>query len=165
MPCPRGTRSHLAYDLARRLVVAEHLVARLAELLVPGPLGDPNLGHQLGLRPVGVAGRAAEVERRGRALEPLELVAEQVQRPLVEPGTDLARVAQLAPLVEADEDRAESLPRATRLGPAADHQLLTVGTLELQPVAGTLGDVWAGGALCDHALPALRARVPECGHA
>jgi hypothetical protein len=53
---------------------------------------------------------------------------------VVEPGADLARVAQPAVGVVADEQRAEAGAGALRVGPAAHDELLLVHALELEPV-------------------------------
>ena len=81
-----------------------------------------------------------------------------------EPGPDLARVGQLAVgVVVADQERAQSLPGALRVGVAADHELLAGDALELEPVAGPALGVRGVRALGDQSLPAVDARLPVEG--
>src|SRR5439155_2666032 len=161
---PRGSARDLAHDLAGRLVVAQALVAGLAQLAAPRPLGERDLRHQLRLGPARLARRITGGEWRGAALAPLQLIAQPVERALVEPGPHLARVAQPAVgQVVADQQRPEAPPRAPRRRPAADHELLPVRALDLQPVARAGRDVRARGELCEDALPAALARRAERG--
>jgi hypothetical protein len=57
----RTTLGPLADDVARRLVFAQAPERRVAEASVVGPLGELDLGHELGPDPVdaGGAGRPA----------------------------------------------------------------------------------------------------------
>ena len=74
---------------------------------------------------------------------------------LVEAGTDLAGVGKLARLVViADQQGAEAGPAALRIGEAADHELLAVLRLELQPVPAAAAGVPGGGPLRDQPFPA-----------
>src|SRR5207244_336263 len=82
------------------------------------------------------------------------------QRVLVEPGADLPRVPELAPLlVVADENGSEAGTRPRGVGVAGDHELLLADALELEPVldaaARPVGPV---SALGDQPLPAPPAR-------
>ena len=95
----------------------------------------------------------------GERLQPGAEIGEDAP---VEPGADPARVAQTAFVEVADEERAEAGPAALRIGPAADHQLLLVDALELQPVRrATPHPVRRVGPLRDQALPAAGARLPQ----
>src|SRR5262245_53275987 len=76
------------------------------------------------------AGRAPH-ERRGRARQRTELLADRLERSLVESGADLRDVDQLPPLVEAQVQGAEMRPRALGHRVAADHELLPQLTLDL----------------------------------
>src|SRR5687768_11409127 len=97
----------------------------MAQPAVAGPLAEADLRDQLGVDPVGSARDRVDVgERRVVALEPAQALAELPQRGVVEPGSDLAGVAQLAALVVPDQQRAEVRARALRRGVAADHELL-----------------------------------------
>src|SRR5690606_16967850 len=82
----------------------------------------------------------------------LQLVA----RGAIEPGADLAGVAQLAIVVVADEQRAESAAQAALPGdPAADDHLLAPDVLDLEPVAGAFPrSIPAGQPLGDDAFQA-----------
>src|SRR3954447_10388712 len=157
---PRSGRT-LAHDVARPLVLAQSEEARLTQPAGAGPLGEADLGDEPRLDPVGALRQRLDGLAEGRLvrLERVELLAQVRQRPGVEPGADLAGVAQDAVLVVADEQRAEADARALRLGEAADHDLLLEEALELEPVTRAAGAVRRIGALGDHALPALRARA------
>ena len=85
--------------------------------------------------------------------------AELAERLVVEAGADLPGVAERAVLVVADEQGAELGARALRRREAADHELLLGVALQLQPVARAPAGVGAVGALGDHALEALPARL------
>ena len=69
-----------------------------------------------------------------------------------EAGAGASRVDELAVLVIAEEQRADSINIIRGQGEAADDKLLLVNALELAPVAGAAGDVFAVGALGDDAL-------------
>src|SRR5690349_5074436 len=107
----------------------------MAQPPVAGPLAEADLRDQLRLRPRDVLLADLVGERRAVAMERLELLREVAQRRAREPGPDLARIAQLARVVVAQQQRAELDPRAGRRREAADHQLLLGRALELQPVA------------------------------
>ena len=83
------------------------------------------------------------------------------QRVAVEARPDLARVVQAVRVVDADEQRAELDPRALGRREAADHELLAVLALELQPVARARRGIRCLGTLGDDALPALFAGLRE----
>ena len=101
------------------------------------PLGERHLGDQLRLDPVCRAPRAAcsanGVVAASRA--PSSCLLQVAQRLRVEAGADVAGVAQPARLVvDAEQQRAEPGARALRVGVAADHELLALRALELDPV-------------------------------
>src|SRR5690606_30900684 len=111
-----------------------------------------------------VLGRLAALEGAALAPQRLEALAQHAQLGLAEAGTDLARVAQAAPLavalVVADHERADP-PCATPLPghPAADHDLLPTHVLDLEPLAAALaGPVGAVKALGDDPLQATLTR-------
>src|SRR5688500_4748252 len=51
-----------------------------------------------------------------------------------EAGSDLSGVEELAVRVGADQERAEPRPASLRIRVAADHELLLIQALELEPV-------------------------------
>src|SRR3954452_9473321 len=150
----------LPHDLARRLVIAQTEETRVPQPAVAGPLGEAHLRHQLRLDP-GRAAHAGDLvvarEWSRVALQLAHPLAQLAQRLAVESGAHLARVDEVAVTVVAEQQRAELLARAARRGEPADHELLPVLALELEPVARARGHVRAVRALGDQPLPALAA--------
>src|ERR1700749_3550380 len=124
-----------------------------------GPFREADLGHQLRCHPrhPALPYRRRVGERRGVPAERPQPCAQRVQRLLVKTGADLAGVLQLAVAEVAQQQRAEVGARALGRGEAADDQLLAGLAFELEPVAGSLGLVWAVRALGYDALPPLAA--------
>src|SRR6266545_3807218 len=157
----RSTRSSVS---SARACCAATTAAATASCGTPSSwacLGEADLGDQLGAHPVDAAPRQPVVlERRLGACQPVEPRPQVPQHGLAVAGADLAGVAQRTAVVVADQQRPQPHPRAGRIGPAADHELLLVDALELQPVlrAGVL--VRRVGARGDQALPAPAAGVP-----
>src|SRR5580692_5741901 len=135
----------------------------MAELTVSGPLAEADLGDEARIDPVHARLReSARVERRAVALNSGQRRVQAVQHAVAEPGADLARIGQLAVgVVVAEQERAQPLARALRIGVAADHELLRVLALELQPVTRPRALVRRGGALGDEAFPAVAAGLLE----
>src|SRR5467141_47475 len=100
----------------RVLVGAEPEKRRLTKLAVGGPLRVHKLGHELGPHPGRVFHARRWIERRLLCAQPLELCRQHVERLLREAGADLADVAELRPVVQADEERTEVLAAALRRG-------------------------------------------------
>ena len=125
-----------ADHLSRRLVVPEAEEAGVAQSAVARPLGEADLGDELRLDPCHVAflDRLWCGERRVGSRAVSQPRAQVVEGVGVEPGPDLAGVLEPAVAVVAEQQRAELDARASRLGVAADHELLAVFALELQPV-------------------------------
>src|SRR6266540_6393128 len=99
----------------------------MAEPSIRGPLRKPNLADQTRLHPVHVLAREAAPRKQGPVLlEGGELSAQRGEELVVEPGSDLPRVDQVAPLVVADQQRTEALPAALGIGVTANHELLLV---------------------------------------
>src|SRR5882672_9036725 len=98
--------------LGRVLVGAQPEERGLTKLAVGGPLRVDELGNELGPHPGRVFHARRGIERRLLRAQPLELCRQHVERLLREAGADLADVAELRPVVEADEERAEVLPAA-----------------------------------------------------
>src|SRR4051795_13356008 len=150
--------SPLADHVRGGLVVAQAEEARMAQPAGAGPLGEADLRDELrgGPRDAALLDRRRVGERRVVAAQRAQPFAEIAQRLMVEAGADLARVAQRAAVVVPEEERAELRPRAARRaafvegaeegppapppgparrGVAADHELLALLALHLEPVA------------------------------
>jgi uncharacterized membrane protein YbhN (UPF0104 family) len=127
----------LAHDLPGGLVVTETKEARMAEPAVASPLGEADLSNKLRLHPAdpSLADRFGLVKRRAVGGERTESTAELVERGLVKARADLAGVPKSLAIEVPDEQRAELDARPTRRRIAADHELLPLRALELQPIA------------------------------
>jgi hypothetical protein len=136
----------------------------MAQLPLTGPFAEADLGDQLRPHPMHPrAGESPDRERRLVLLQRGQPPPEALEQLVVETGPDLAGVDQVVALPVAEQQSAEAVPGPLRVGVAADHQLLLVGALELQPVARPPGRVGRVGPLGDHALPALAAGLPPVG--
>src|SRR6267378_2200167 len=133
----------------------------MAELAVAGLLHECDLGDERRLEPGRVAHARRVDEGRRRAAEPLEPLRELGQRLAAEAGAHLARVAQLAVVEGADEQRAEVRARARGRRVAADHELLLRADLHLAPRGGALAGLVRRRLVLGHdALePALARRL------
>src|ERR1051326_516741 len=149
-----GCISTFPYDLARVLVVAEADETRMAELAVGCPLGEGELGDELGLDPMDAARRGPG---SGPGLERGELPAHAAQRGGIEAGADLAGVGERSVIVVADEQGAETGALALWIGVADDDEFLLVDALELLPVARAPGYVAGVAVIGDDALPVAAA--------
>src|SRR5262245_46106621 len=99
-----ATRLPLADDRFGRLVVAQALEARLAQLAAGGPFVEGALRHQLRLHPVHAQlGQPVLRERALGRLQLLEPGAQLAQRGVAEAGAHLAGELQRAFLVVADQ--------------------------------------------------------------
>src|SRR5215471_14021589 len=127
-----------AHHVLGGLVVAEPLERRGPQLTAARPLDELELGDDLRLDEVGRARRCdTRLEWALVSGQRLELCVQVVERPVGEPGSNLARVHELALVVVADEQGARiSAPLAFPVEPAADDQLLSVMVLDLLPHAG-----------------------------
>src|SRR5919204_5751996 len=137
-PAPSACRSSrsLPYHLARALVVPEPQEPGMAQLPLTGPFAEADLGDQLRPHPMHPrAGESPDRERRLVLLQRGQPPPEALEQLVVEAGPDLAGVDQLVAAVVAEQQSAEAVPGPLRVGVAADHQLLLVDALELQPVA------------------------------
>src|ERR1051326_1089336 len=163
MPPSRGALPHA---VASRFVAPKPEESRMPKLAIARPLGERDLGHEVGLHPVHVlALRTSAGERRAIALSSLEPVAEVSEGARIEAGADLAGVDEHTVVMIADEERAKPLARAGRVRETADHEFLLVHALELEPVrrAGVL--VGGRRVLGDDALESTLAGVPPRGFA
>src|SRR5215510_1572289 len=107
-----GASGGLADDIARGFVAAQALERRVAEAAVVGPLGEGDLGDEVGGDPVargaGPGARRLGRERRCRALEGIEPGAEVDEGRVRVARADLAGVGEPAAVVVADEERTEA---------------------------------------------------------
>src|SRR3954451_6239409 len=147
------------HHLAGAFVLAQPEEARLEHPAGGGPLREADLRDELRADPVHPRGARLDrlVERRRWNLQRLEPRAQRHERRRVDPRAHLARVAQRARLVVADQQRAEAEAGALRFGEAADDDLLLQDALELEPVARAPAAVGRVRALGDQALPSRRA--------
>src|SRR2546425_2764701 len=113
----------------------------MAELAVTGLLHESDLGDERRLEPGRVAHARRVDERRRRATKRRKALREIGQRRAGEAGAHLARVAQLAAVEGADQQRAEVRARALGRRVAADHELLLRADLHLAPRHGALAAV------------------------
>ncbi len=132
-----ASRPALADDLTGGLVVSQAEEAWVAQAIVAGPLGEADLGDELRRDPGHIAftDRPGIVERGVVGAQLAHPPGELTERRLVEPGPDLARVPQALAVEVPDKQRAKFDPRSARRRVAADHKLLPVLALELEPVA------------------------------
>ncbi len=132
-----GSPAALTDDLAGGLVVTQTEVPRMAQPTVARPLGETDLGDERRGDPGHVAftDRPGVVERGAVGAQFAHLRGEFTERRLVESGADLAGVPQPVAVEVSDQQRAKFEPRAPRRRVAADHKLLPVLALELEPVA------------------------------
>src|SRR5262245_15656265 len=96
--------------------------ARMAKLVVAGPLDERDCDDDLGTDPVDAFARQARSfrERRGGNEERVEARAHVAQHFRVEPRADFAVEHEIAVLARSDEQRAEPDARALWIGEAAD---------------------------------------------
>ena len=132
------------------------------------PLDELDLGHELRLDPVDVP-RAhprhlRRLGERGRiALERAQEPEQALDLLLAEPGADVADPAELVPVPDREDERAEGAG-ATALAArvAGDDELLAPGRLHLEPRPAALPGLVAGvGPLRDDPLELLLLRGRE----
>src|SRR2546426_12225526 len=110
----------------------------MAEPAVAGLLHEADLGDELRLEPRRVAQARRVDEGGGRPTKPRKALGQIGERLAREAGAHLARVAQLAVVEGADEQRAEVRARALGRRVAADHELLFRADFHLAPRRGAL---------------------------
>src|SRR5579872_4851960 len=145
----------LPTNLTRLLVRAQTLKRRMADLALVRPLSELDLGHEPRRGPVRMPAKPAGRRRRERTglyLDALECGAQLARALRRESRADLAREHQPVLLIRPDEQRAEALPRAFRIGEAADHEFLPAHALGLQPALAFAGEVRLVAPLRDDAL-------------
>src|SRR4051812_19019439 len=128
-----------------------------------GPLDELDLRDQLRLYIVDPARRIRLARKRILVgLEPPEQLPHLRVRLVGEAAARLTdRDEAVLVVIQAEHERAEILPRAARVGVAADHALLRHGALDLQPLAGALLFVTARPPLGDDAFELLLLRSLE----
>src|SRR5687768_16369410 len=125
----------------------------MADASVVGPLGECHLGHELRPHPVSLHAARWRLERALVRGERIELLLERGEALLVEAGADVARVDEPSlAVVDAEQQPAEGVAAAARVGIAGDHELLATSALELDPCGGTARDIGCVGALADEAF-------------
>src|SRR5487761_1123813 len=141
-----------AHHLASRLVGAQTLERRRAQLSRAGPLHELELCHEPGLHEVRLSGRRAQVKRALRLLERLHQRRQLLKHRVAETCANLARVHKLLVLcVIADEQRPRiASPLALTLQPAPDDQLLAMVVLHLYPRAAATAGLVLGIELLRH---------------
>src|SRR6185369_17967091 len=145
----RVVRTVLASHVLRLSIRAQTDQDRMPEPAVRCPLGEPHLAHEPRLDPVVVTALWTRfAERRIGPDERLQLAPQLVVQRTRDAAADARDVPQRAVRVHADVQRAE-MTAALGIGVAADHELLALLALELDPVRGALADVMANGALAD----------------
>src|SRR3989442_1847407 len=160
-PSIRRQLLHGPANLGGRLVVAQAEKGGMAELAVTGLLHESDLGDEPRLEPGRVTHARRVDERRRRATKRRKALREIGQRLAREAGAHLARVAQLAVVEGADQQRAEVRARALGRRVAADHELLLRADLHLAPRRGALAGLVRRRVVLGHdALePALARRL------
>src|SRR6185369_17904501 len=154
-----------AHHFGRLLVGAQTLERRMAKRAVVAPFRERDFRDEIGFDPMCSLGfvPAWRIHEWRLALLAFdELLVQCRERVLVETGADLARVAELAAVVDAQQQSTESGARTLRLGKAADHHFLAARALHLDPVARPLAIVVERiGALADGAFEAQGAGLLE----
>ena len=145
--------------LARRLVLAQALEARMPQPAVTRPLGKGDLRDKLRLEPHRALALLARhlIEGRARTLERLELLREPFEVRRIETGADLAGIGKRAVLEGAEQERGERLALHVRPAIAADHEFLATQAFDLEPVLAAPGDVGPVGPLGHDAFESCRA--------
>src|SRR5690242_4192096 len=155
----------LPHDLLRILLELDPLVGRLPDESVARPAGKLRADDEVRPEPVRVAARRT----RWRRIERRRVSRESIQRSqqlgavvVGEAGPDLARVAQRAAVMDADEQRAEVDSLARSRDPPADDQLLFGADLDLLPaIAASAREVRRAAVLGHDPLEPTRPRRLE----
>src|SRR5882724_367742 len=111
----------------------------MAQCAIAGPFHIPYLGDEPRFDPMNRPGhdrRGKDFDRTQHLRNSIEPSAQVSESLLVKARADLAREVQdSAPIVVAEDQRAEARPRAGRIRVADHHELLTVDALDLEPAA------------------------------
>ena len=132
----------------------KHGVAHRAVL---GHFCERHFGQQLRFQPVHAFGLEAtgRIDHGGFLhLQRFQLREDAFQRGFVEPGADLAGVAQFATvtIMQAQQQCAERTARTFRIGVADDHEFLAMLALELDPVAAAPRHIRRAETFADQAF-------------
>src|SRR5687767_14467673 len=121
----------------RRLVGAHAEQTGMPKLAVYRPFHERDRNDDFGSYPVHVEPRQTDRFGEGRlgALESGKTLAEIEQELRVEASADLTGEDEVVSLEVANEQSAEAEPTTSRIGEAADHELLGSFDLHLQPVS------------------------------
>jgi len=132
-----ASRAALADDVTGGLVLTQPEEPGMPQAVVARPLGEADLCDELRRHPGHIAFTDGPgiVERGVLGVQLAHPPGEVMERRLVESGPDLARIPQAVAVEVPDQQRAIFESRAPRRRVAADHKLLPVLTLELEPVA------------------------------
>src|SRR5690606_30802243 len=150
----------LAYDLPRVLVIAKADEDRLSHDSARGPLVETDLHDYPRRDPVRrLVGVGFLAEGWGLPFETPQPTLHFPQRFRAETGAGVPGVDEVVAIVVAEQDGAEVLTAAARLGPPPHHELLRSLQLQLDPVVGALsGPVGRIDPLRDDPLPASTTR-------
>src|SRR5262245_8577664 len=80
---------------------------------------------------------------------------------MVEPRSNLTRIYEPSVAVETQEQGSEAYPAPSWIRVSADHELLFLPALDLEPIARPPGDVRAGPVFCDDPLPSVPAGLSK----
>src|SRR5258705_7531000 len=128
----------------------------MAQFVWTAPLSEGDLSDQFWFHPTPIAWWQPFVSEGASRFLPLcKRATKPLQRVLIEPGPDLARVDELAAAIETHQQGPETNAASSRIRVAANHKLLLFPTLEFEPVARSSGDVNAVSVFCDNAFPSL----------
>ena len=131
----------LRLDLLRRLVLPQPLERGLPDVAAIGPAGELDLGDQLGLQPMHVAGLLRRILAAERALVRRRRLQRRHDAPddvLPEAGADKADERQMTAAIDAGHQRTEFAVGGL---PAAEHDLLPGADLGLGPALGASGAI------------------------
>src|SRR5579871_1769132 len=114
----------------------------MAELPVGGPLVEADLGDEMRSDPRGAL-LSLKVHEGRRWLRQRAKTAIDVREDVLgKTRAHAAHVAKVAPRIGSEEERAEIRAGTGRGGVSADHELLLVVHLDLEPAGRAARDVW-----------------------
>jgi hypothetical protein len=125
----------LSHDVLRWLVRTHADEAWVPQNAVIRHFGEGDLRDELGLDPVrALAVGAGHFQQGLLRLERPHQIHQLFDELGVEPGPDLAGVAQATAFADAKQERTEPAPLVA-VGPADDHEFLPLNAFDLQPAA------------------------------
>ena len=149
-----GHGRFLRLHLAGRLVLAQPLERSLPDIAAVGKACEFDLGDELGLQPMHVAGLARRILAAERAFVGgcrLQRRHDPPDRVLPEAGADDADKGQMIAAIDAGHQRAEFAVGGL---PAAEHDLLSGAAFGLGPALGAAGAIGRSRASWRRCLPA-----------